>query len=238
MERGSALHWVMEQYFQRYPDSSTALSQPTTVIEELCQQAIARYKHLPEPFVGAEQTRLTQLVTDWLAIEAERTPFRVAETEQRYALELGDLAFSLRIDRLDDVDGAMVLIDYKTGRVSTGPALGESPTAPQLPSYSLIRDDIAGVYYAQVRSTEQKLIGLAGEAEQLTESPNARVKTTPTESGWVQQQALWRQQLIGLATEIAAGDARVNPLPNACRHCDLKPLCRVDEKRRDPEQSA
>ena len=238
MERGSALHWVMEQYFQRYPDSSTALSQPTTVIEELCQQAIARYKHLPEPFVGAEQTRLTQLVTDWLAIEAERTPFRVAETEQRYALELGDLAFSLRIDRLDDVDGAMVLIDYKTGRVSTGPALGESPTAPQLPSYSLIRDDIAGVYYAQVRSTEQKLIGLAGEAEQLTETPKARVKTTPTASGWVQQQALWRQQLIGLATEIAAGDARVNPLPNACRHCDLKPLCRVDEKRRDPEQSA
>ena len=238
MERGSALHWVMEHYFQRYPDSSAALSQPATVIEELCRQAIARYTHLPEPFVEAEQTRLTQLVSDWLTIEAERTPFRVAETEQRYTLELGDLSFSLRIDRLDDVDGAMVLIDYKTGRVSTGPALGESPTAPQLPSYSLIRDDIAGVYYAQVRSTEEKLIGLAGEAEQLTESRNARVKTTATESGWAQQRSLWRQQLIGLATEIAAGDARVNPLPNACRHCDLKPLCRIDEKRRDPEQFA
>ena len=222
----------------RYPDSSTALSQPAVVIEELCKQAIARYKHLPERFVDAEQRRLTRLVTDWLEIEAERTPFRVAETEQRYSLELGNLSFSLRIDRLDDVDGAMVLIDYKTGRVSTGPALGETPTAPQLPSYSLIRDDVAGVYYAQVRSAEQKLIGIAGEAEQLTQNKSAHVKTTPTQSGWVQQRALWREQLNGLATEIAAGDARVNPLPNACRHCDLKPLCRVDEKRRDVEQSA
>ena len=238
MERGNALHWVMEHYFQRYPDSSTALSQPAVVIEELCKQAIARYKHLPERFVDAEQRRLTRLVTDWLEIEAERTPFRVAETEQRYSLELGNLSFSLRIDRLDDVDGAMVLIDYKTGRVSTGPTLGETPTAPQLPSYSLIRDDVAGVYYAQVRSAEQKLIGIAGEAEQLTQNKSAHVKTTPTQSGWVQQRALWREQLNGLATEIAAGDARVNPLPNACRHCDLKPLCRVDEKRRDAEQSA
>jgi hypothetical protein len=102
----------------------------------------------------------------------------------------------------------------------------------------LIRDDIAGVYYAQVRSSEEKLIGLAGEAEQLTQSSSAHVKTTATESGWAQQRTQWRQQLIGLASEIAAGDARVNPQPNACRHCDLKPLCRIDEKRRDPEQSA
>ena len=100
----------------------------------------------------------------------------------------------------------------------------------------MIRDDVAGVYYAQVRSAEQKLIGIAGEAEQLTQNKSAHVKTTPTQSGWVQQRALWREQLNGLATEIAAGDARVNPLPNACRHCDLKPLCRVDEKRRDAEQ--
>lgn len=238
MERGSALHWVMEQYFQRYPDSSTALSQPETAIEELCKQAIARYTHLPEPFIEAEQSRLTQLIIDWLAVEAERTPFRVAETEARYTLELGDLSFSLRIDRLDDVDGAMVLIDYKTGRVSTGPALGESPAAPQLPSYSLIRDDIAGVYYGQVQSAEQKLIGLAGGVEQLTEGRNAQVKTTATEPGWAQQRRLWRQHLTGLASEIAAGDARVNPLPNACRHCNLKPLCRINEKRRDPEHYA
>ena len=113
MERGNALHWVMEHYFQRYPESSLALSQPVTVVEELCKQAIARYKHLPEPFIAAEQSRLTQLVTDWLAIEAKRNPFRVVETEQRYTLELGELSFNLRIDRLDEVDGAMVLIDYK-----------------------------------------------------------------------------------------------------------------------------
>ena len=101
----------------------------------------------------------------------------------------------------------------------------------------MIREDIAGVYYAQVRNQEQKLIGIAGEPEQLAEGKNSAVKTSAAESGWTQQRQMWRQHLIGLSAEIAAGDARVNPLPNACRHCELKPLCRIDEKKREPEQS-
>ena len=48
--------------------------QPAVVIEELCKQAIARYKHLPERFVDAEQRRLTRLVTDWLKLKPNEHP--------------------------------------------------------------------------------------------------------------------------------------------------------------------
>ncbi|NCF43384.1 MAG: hypothetical protein GWP70_00995 [Proteobacteria bacterium] len=165
MERGNSLHWVMERLFQRYPDSHAATTQTNQVIEELCAQAIARYTHLPPPFISQEQDRLAALVQRWLTLEAQRLPFRVLQTEQQYTLDLGPLQFALRIDRLDEVNGVLVVIDYKSGKVSTGPALNEQLSAPQLPAYSLIRDDIGGVYYAQVRDDECKLVGLAGATE-------------------------------------------------------------------------
>jgi RecB family exonuclease len=162
----------------------------------------------------------------------------VLQTEQQYTLDLGPLQFTLRIDRLDEIDGALVVIDYKSGRVSTGPALNEQLSAPQLPAYSLIRDDIAGVYYAQLRDDECKLVGLAGTAEQLTDGKNRQIKTSATEPSWSAQQSLWSDQLLAAAGEIAAGSAHVAPSANACRHCHLKPLCRVDEKRRTTEDPA
>ena len=238
MERGNALHWVMERLFQRYPDSQVATTQTTQVIEELCAQAVARYTHLPPPFIRQEQGRLAALASRWLALEGERLPFRVLQTEQQYTLDLGPLQFTLRIDRLDEIDGALVVIDYKSGRVSTGPALNEQLSAPQLPAYSLIRDDIAGVYYAQLRDDECKLVGLAGTAEQLTDGKNRQIKTSATEPSWSAQQSLWSDQLLAAAGEIAAGSAHVAPSANACRHCHLKPLCRVDEKRRTTEDPA
>ena len=171
MERGNALHWVMEHYFQRYPESSLACRSQQHLLRN-CEQAIARYKHLPEPLIAAEQSRLTQLVTDWLAIEAKRNPFRVVETEQRYTLELGDLFLICELtawmrwtapwcSSTTKQDASQLLLPWA------------NPSAPQLPSYALIREDIAGVYYAQVRNQEQKLIGIAGEPEQLAEGKNS-----------------------------------------------------------------
>lgn len=231
MERGSALHWVMEQLFRRFPDSADATTQPAELIHELCASALTRYSHLPATFVTAEQQRLAQLVLQWIALEANRAAFRVMQTEQKYSLSLGGFTFELRIDRLDEVDGAIVLIDYKTGKVSAGAALSETLNDPQLPAYSLIRDDIAGVYYAQVRHEDSKLVGLAHQGEQLTDGKKPSIKTTVTDLGWTAQRALWREQLLAAVEEIGAGDARVNPKPGACRYCHLQALCRVEEKR-------
>jgi len=65
----------------------------------------------------------------------------------------------------------------------------------------------------------------------LVEAPNRRIKTTVTDLGWEQQRNQWAEQLATLSESIEAGDAAVNPQPNACRYCHLKSLCRVDEKR-------
>ncbi len=230
MERGNALHWIFEQLYRRFPDPEEARNQPPDVLRALCGQSVQRHTHLPDIFVSTEQERLYQLATTFLALEAQRRPFEVLQTEERYVLELGNLSFALRIDRLDKVDGAIVVIDYKTGKVSvTG--VHDSSLAPQLPCYSIIRADIAGVYYAQLRDGDCKVAGVGDSDLQLVEAPNRRIKTTVTDLGWEQQRNQWAEQLATLSESIEAGDAAVNPQPNACRYCHLKSLCRVDEKR-------
>lgn len=234
-ERGSALHWIFEQLYQRYPDPEEARSQPPGMIRDLCGQAIGRYTHLPDIFVASEQERLHRLTEDFLALEAQRRPFEVLQTEGRYQLELGNLSFALRIDRLDKVDDGVVVIDYKTGNVGIG-HVEDTLIAPQLPCYSIIRQDIAGVYYAQLRDGDCKVVGLSDDELQLVETKNKRIKTTVTDAGWQQQRTQWAKRLRILARDIEVGHAAVNPQPNACRYCQLKPLCRVDEKRQtEPE---
>ena len=230
MERGNALHWIFEQLYRRFPDPELARKQPPDVLQTLCGQSLHRYIHLPDTFIATEQERLYQLATAFLSLEAERRPFQVLQTEERYVLELGNLSFALRIDRLDKVDDTIVVIDYKTGKVSVG-GVQDTLLAPQLPCYSIIREDVAGVYYAQLREDDCKVIGLGKDDGQLVEGKNRSIKTTVTDVDWEQQRARWAEQLETLAKSIEAGDAAVNPQTNACRYCHLKSLCRIDEKR-------
>jgi probable DNA repair protein len=237
MERGNALHWIFEQLYRRFPEPELARNQPPDVLRTLCGQSIHRYTHLPDTFLATEQERLYQLATAFLTLEAQRRPFEVLQTEERYVLELGNLSFALRIDRLDKVDDAIVVIDYKTGKVSVG-GVQDTLLAPQLPCYSIIREDIAGVYYAQLRDEDCKILGLGNNEEQLVEGKNRSIKTSVTVVDWQQQRSQWAEQLGALAKSIEAGDAAVNPQTNACRYCHLKSLCRVDEKRQNASEIA
>ncbi|MBL6708864.1 MAG: PD-(D/E)XK nuclease family protein [Pseudomonadales bacterium] len=231
-ERGSLLHWVLEKVYSLAPDSNQAQALAEDSLTSICAQALKRHGHLPKPFAESEKSRLIDLVKDWLALEAGRDTFEVVETEQRHTVSLGDWQLQVRIDRLDKVGNDLVVIDYKSGKASTAAALSELMTAPQLPLYSLIRDDIVGVYYAQLRHDDQKIVGVGDKNPQLVSTKHRQIKTNEPDNSWAAQQAQWRHDLEHLAGQIGAGDARVNPQPNACRYCHLKSLCRVDEKRK------
>ena len=143
----------------------------------------------------------------------------------------------LRIDRLDRVGDDLVIVDYKSAKVSAGAALSEQVNAPQLPLYSLINKDITGVYYAQVKRDAQKLVGVGNASTQLVSAKHRQIKTTKPDCGWENQRSIWQGQLENLAAQIGSGDARVDPQPSACRYCHLKPLCRVEEKRQEAATS-
>jgi hypothetical protein len=82
-----------------------------------------------------------------------------------------------------------------------------------------------------VRSGDTGYVGVARAADAF---PGLRVpgaKGWPRDYGsWDELLGAWRRRLEALATEYAAGDARLAPdPPRACEYCHLGALCRIAE---------
>ncbi len=132
-------------------------------------------------------------------------------------------------DRVDEVEGGEVLIDYKTGDASPNDWLTERPDAPQLPLYAILSeaDRLRGVAFGLVRAGEGR--GLKGYAvgEGVLRGKPTKLKEAATFGAQVER---WRDVLVALAEEFAAGDARVRPkqYPRTCEYCKQRALCRLD----------
>lgn len=189
-------------------------------------------------YLKAEEERTIDLVLDWLAIEATRQPFHVAQVEERSSIFVGELALTVRADRIDDVAGGKLLIDYKTGEVSTTSWDGARPEQPQLPLYAAFghADDLVGAVFAQVRPSKLAFKGrvadprtnlsdkLAAKDAQLIGAYNPEM---------VEQ---WRGILLNLSESFVRGEAQVDPhvYPKSCQYCPLDDVCRVVELRGTP----
>ena len=81
---------------------------------------------------------------DWLRVEKLRPDFTVVKTEATLEqMHLGGVELRCRIDRIDQVELGLVLLDYKTGKVDSKACDGERPDEPQLPAYAVLRQDSA-----------------------------------------------------------------------------------------------
>ena len=174
-----------------------------------------------------EHRRLVELLERWLEREAKRPEFAVLGLEQEVTLTLAEAEFALRVDRIDQdkATNRLIIIDYKTGKVSAERLLNERLTEPQLPMYALTDERVGAALFATVGGEEEKLDGFAApEVEQL---PGAR----PAEPSWEALRSQWRTNLEALIQEHLSGEAAVAPFPNpanACRYCHLPALCRIN----------
>jgi ATP-dependent helicase/nuclease subunit B len=180
-------------------------------------------------YVEVQRERLRRLLRWWLELELERTlPFEVRGSETEFAdVHVGPLRLSVRMDRVDVVEGGEVLIDYKTGDASPSDWLTERPDAPQLPLYAILSEPetLQGVAFGLVRAGEGR--DLKGYSIGHGVLPKiSRMKAATLED----QVAEWRRVLVNLAEEFASGDARVRPktYPATCAHCGQRLLCRLD----------
>jgi len=186
-------------------------------------------------FLALESERLTRLLIQWLALEAERgSDFSVAEREQSRSVDIEGLQISLRVDRLDRLaDGRQVLIDYKTGSaVSMASWFQPRITEPQLPlyaAYGVPQEAPVALVLAKVRRDECKFIGAATEDGLL---PGLK-----TVDDWDAQVVRWREAITALAREIMAGEAAVRyGNEKDLDYCPVKPLLRLPEARQQRAQ--
>ncbi len=189
-------------------------------------------------YLKAEEERTIDLVMDWLAIEATRQPFQVAQVEERSNIFVGELALTVRADRIDDVAGGKLLIDYKTGEVSTASWDGPRPEQPQLPLYAAFghADDLVGAVFAQVRPS--KLV-FKGRVDDPRTNLSDKLATKEAQLIGAYNPELveqWRGTLLNLSESFVRGEAQVDPhvYPKSCQYCPLDGVCRVIELRGTP----
>jgi ATP-dependent helicase/nuclease subunit B len=185
-------------------------------------------------YLKAEEERTVNLVTNWLAVESARQPFQIAAVEEKTTIQVGELSLQVRADRIDRVAEGQLLIDYKTGEVSTASWEGPRPEQPQLPLYAAFggSTNLIGAVFAQVRPSSMGFKGrLENARANLSEQLNAKqLLTEPYTSEVVEE---WRGNLLVLAESFVRGEAQVDPhiYPKSCLYCPLHGVCRVTELR-------
>lgn len=247
-EAGNVVHKVLENLWKELKTHDRLVALTSSERGEILDRILARELDALQPspieawgdcFLAMQRRRLSRLLEDWLAVEARRPAFAVLQQERRIDdARIGPLRLSLRIDRIDLVNGARVLIDYKTGAGSkVGDWTGDRPDAPQVPLYAVLaaRSDaeetrpeqqpLGGVAFAKVlRGKEAKIEGLAAHPGVLRDGDEGVARDFGAE---IRQ---WSVALEALAHEFAAGRAVVRPktYPKTCTTCEQRMLCRLD----------
>ncbi len=228
-DRGTAIHLALRLIWEELRTQAALIALSTQEMQAL----VARHLRTALTTVSGigralEQRRAGQLLFQWLELERRREPFEVIEFEHENVIELAGMQIKTRIDRVDQLpDGQRIILDYKTGKLTTGCWSSERPEQPQVPLYTINQGGkLAAAAFAQIRTDGLRFRGLADENHKLPEmKPIEPVKGLR----FAAQLDRWRQTLERLGSNFREGHAEVDPLKKACDFCGVTPLCRVYE---------
>ena len=247
LDRGALLHRVLFEIWGSLQTQQTLLSLDEATLEERVRECAARHAMQTLRPATRSRSRLAALEIDsvvrqtmrLLKQEKERPPFEVrsAESAQRYAL--GGLTITLRPDRIDELaDGQQLLIDYKLGdshqRNDWLDRQPGRPRRPQLPLYALaLGERLGALAYVILAPGAVEYRGWSNGAavgagvQQYPAGVRVDLGDPPD---WDALLHHWRFTLTRLAEQYVAGEARADPLPQACATCHLSTLCRIHER--------
>jgi probable DNA repair protein len=233
-DRGTAVHKALELIWREL-GSHTRLMEltPDQLREMLARDVEAAINRLGVRYGRTlERRRLETLLAAWLEIEKSREPFIVSKTEDERLVMVNGLQVRTRADRVDELpDGRAIIVDYKTGALSSTGWAGDRPDEPQLPLYCVSSErPLAGAAFAQIRTGE---LGFRGSTENRVSLPAMRKMLGEHPGEFEEQLAEWKRVLGALAEKFRAGLAHVDPKPGACDNCGLTALCRIRELQSD-----
>jgi probable DNA repair protein len=247
-QRGQLLHAVLHAVWGGPPEGIRTLKE----LENLGDRSafVAAHVHralqaeirpglrarMPQRYLELEEQRLTRLVREWLDYEATRLDFKVIETEVDRTIQPAGLTLKLRLDRIDRLnDNSLLVIDYKTGQVSTKSWDPPRPDDVQLPLYASFAldpdEELGGLVFAKVRPGDRAFEGRVGDAK-ATLLANLSGNSNLVKNSLTAEQLIdWRKSIEQLARDFVAGRAEVDPreAPKTCERCGLQTLCRIQE---------
>lgn len=235
MERGIVIHRALQLIWQQLATQEQLLALSAEALQTLLQRIIAislktitwsRRKLLPNALLVLEQSYLTTLLTDWLALEATRPPFKIFSLEHATEIRFAEKTWQVRIDRIDMLaDGRLLLIDYKTGKTALSSWQENVFTEPQLPLYALSEAlNVDAIAFAELSRSNLKMIGLSEQSLDL-----GRFGILPATPHWASLKENWRMQLTQLTNDFVHSQAELAPLAGdtTCKQCGLQSFCRI-----------
>jgi probable DNA repair protein len=230
--RGNIIHNALHTLFAGRPHQADIKSWDAKNVEQRLGSAIdsALAEHLrhADPaqrrLLGLERARLLRLLGDFIAAEADRAEYSVAEVEKSIDYEAHGVRLKLRIDRLDRLaDGSLLVIDYKTGSPRNLLDKDGNPLDLQLVVYAdALEDVIGGLALINIDSREISYKETGASSVPGEQSPDV----------WPEQLAAWKEEVQDALREIAAGDVRTNLLMTADEGRPLAILSRLEELKR------
>lgn len=211
--KGSVLHEVLDRVWSSLKTREALLNLGGSGLQELLREMITlTLSGLSPPLISVERDlelrRLLPLLTHWFERELERDHFEILALEQEQTVSLEGLSMTLRIDRIDRINGKLCIIDYKTSEVTPKSWLAPRMDEPQLPLYACVhKPEPQSIAFAQIRKNDMALKFL----DELDIEG-------------------WKQAFSELATEFKQGHAAVLPKRGSttCTYCELQSFCRIN----------
>ncbi len=230
-DRGNTVHRALQVIWNEIPSHAQLVEQSPEELRNLISRAaLVAIDGIPHAIGRSlEQRRLEKLLWDWLEVEKSRDPFVVHAVEADRLVTIGGLEVKTRADRIDELaSGRDILLDYKTGQLSSRAWDTDRPGEPQLPLYCATSErPIAAAAFAQIRVGELAFQGLAEIDAALPAMKKMRIEIPLP---FQEQIGRWREVLDRLAENFRAGHAEVDPKDDdVCEHCGLWALCRIRE---------
>jgi len=222
--QGTLIHAVLEYFWQETKTQVALLSlseeQKIARLIQHIETAFAELQGgLAQGILVVEQARILELCLQWLDLESKRASFAVQETEDEHLIELASIKFKVIIDRIDQVNGQAIILDYKTGKASINRLLETPLAAPQLAVYLMgMKEDVTGIGYALLHSDDGvKFSAVTQDEGALPKSRSVQIfsKLAEKENGeyfestWDEFLQHLRQQVLELAEQIQQGAAQM-----------------------------
>jgi len=247
--RGTILHRLLQDFWTEVKSQKRLLEKTEDdcrrILRTHIQAALRQFQEQAneswqQAFLEIEADRIENRLMDWVQVEKSRPEFTVVAMESELEqVRLGGVELRCRIDRIDQVEQGIVLLDYKTGKVDKKACDGDRPDEPQLPAYAVLRHDaagdetpLAGIAFAGLHPRKVDLTVVASVPGVFPVSrTTSKLSPDLSPEELLQKQEEWRSTLTRLAEEFVAGVVVVDPKSGrqTCSTCSQTLLCRIRE---------